>query len=187
MEDAGYTFECLAPLCDERTIADLNPKKQAQLRAAAKAEDVASQLQKTGQATSFTSWIIGCDQVLEFEGRSYDKASSRQEAEARLREFSARKHYLHSAVSIWTIEATQNPKEHCEFVESATMQMRCLDDSLLTSYLDTNEWMGCVGCYRIEARGIHLFEAIEGDSSTIIGLPLIRLSSELRKIGISFS
>ncbi len=70
-------------------------------------------------------------------------------------------------------------------VVDAKMFMRPLTDDEIEAYLDTNEWEGCAGCYQYENRGMNLFRAMEGDLSTVIGMPLPALLEDLREIGIN--
>jgi len=72
-----------------------------------------------------------------------------------------------------------------KFTVSATIHMRELRSEELEAYLKTGEWRGCVGCYRYEEKGGQLFESVTGDHSTIVGLPLIHLSAELRRVGVN--
>ncbi|MFN7135694.1 MAG: Maf family protein, partial [Myxococcales bacterium] len=68
-------------------------------------------------------------------------------------------------------------------VETIRLKMRPLTRRELEAYLDTREWEGCVGGYRIEGRGIQLLESVRGDYHAVIGLPMLRLLRMLRAAG----
>jgi septum formation protein len=126
------------------------------------------------------SLVIGADQVLALDGRLFDKPRDLAEARAQLETLRGRTHRLFSAVAlaeagrtVWTI------------VDSARLTMRAFSDGFLDRYLaeDGAGFTRTVGAYEIEGRGIQLFERVEGDQFTIIGLPLLPLLAELRARG----
>lgn len=124
--------------------------------------------------------VIGADQTLDLEGRLHDKAESREAARERLRTLRGRAHALHSAVSL----ARDGAVIWRETV-SARLVMRPFSDAFLETYLDAEgeAALGSVGCYRLESLGVQLFDAIEGDYFTILGLPMTGLLARLRAEG----
>ena len=121
--------------------------------------------------------VLGADQILLLGHRLFDKPRSTAEARAQLLELRGRTHLLVSAVAaaqgggiLWS---------HCE---AAKLSMRNFTDAFLDQYIDAlgDELLSTVGAYKIEGRGIQLFERVEGDHFTIIGLPLLPLLSYLR-------
>lgn len=124
--------------------------------------------------------VIGADQTLDLEGRLHDKAESREAARVRLQTLRGRAHALHSAVSL----ARDGAVVWRETV-SARLVMRPFSDAFLETYLDAEgeAALGSVGCYRLESLGVQLFEAIEGDYFTILGLPMTGLLARLRAEG----
>ena len=124
--------------------------------------------------------VIGADQTLDLEGRLHDKAESREAARVRLQTLRGRAHALHSAVSL----ARDGAVIWRETV-SARLVMRPFSDAFLETYLDVEgeAALGSVGCYRLESLGVQLFEAIEGDYFTILGLPMTGLLARLRAEG----
>ncbi len=124
--------------------------------------------------------VLGGDSLVEVEGRRFDKPASRADAAAHLRHFSGRIMRLHSAAAlarggemVWQDDVT------------ASLKVRQLTDPFIESYLD-REWpevSGCVGVFRMEALGVQLFEAVEGDHFTILGMPLLRVLAALRDLG----
>lgn len=177
MEDAGIAFTSKAALGDELTVRDASPSVLAAKRAEFKALDVAAQVQEP-------CFIIGADQVLGLNGKSYDKAQSPGEAEMRLQEFQGQTHYLHSAFCI--VELVRSPESNqlkpmvrTSRVVDIPMKMKQLSKSEIIAYVGTEEWKGCVGCYRIEGQGRKLFESIGASESAIIGLPMKELQEDL--------
>jgi septum formation protein len=178
LEQSGIQVFGIAPQCDEEAIEGANPLETARLRADAKALSVGT--------VHENSIVIAADQVLEFQGRAYGKAEDEDAARQRLREFSGQVHRLHSAFSLAFYEADRpTPKLLSSAVVTATLGMRPLDADELEAYIRTREWEGCAGCYQYENRGAQLFEWVDGDHTTIIGLPVLTLLKELRNLGIN--
>jgi septum formation protein len=122
--------------------------------------------------------VIGADQILSCDGRRYDKPKSMGEARANLLAFRGRPHILHSGVALvakgsvlWSHSA------------QARLTMRDFSDMFLDEYLAIagEKVMKSVGCYQLEGPGVQLFDKIEGDYFTILGLPLLPLLDELRR------
>lgn len=178
LEQSGIQVFGIAPQCDEEAILGSNPLETARLRADAKALSVG--------IVHENSIVIAADQVLEFQGRAYGKAADEDEARQRLREFSGQVHRLHSAFSLAFYEADRPaPRLVSSQVTTATLGMRSLAPDELDAYVRTREWEGCAGCYQYENRGAQLFDWVDGDHTTIIGLPVLSLLKELRKLGIN--
>lgn len=125
--------------------------------------------------------VIGADQTLEFQGKLYDKAETVADARARLRTLRGRPHQLHSAVVV-----AEGGAVIWRETQSATLTMRDFSDAFLEDYLaaEGEAALGSVGCYRLEGLGVQLFQKIEGDYFTILGLPLMGLLELLRRRGI---
>ncbi|MBB4038911.1 septum formation protein [Microvirga flocculans] len=124
--------------------------------------------------------VLGADQVLECEGRVLHKPADRAAAHAQLKALAGRRHVLHSAGCL-AIGGTAVER----FATSAVLTMRPLTDAAIDLYLDLAgpDVLRSVGAYQLEGFGIHLFEAVEGDHSTILGLPLLPLLAALRRLG----
>lgn len=124
--------------------------------------------------------ILGSDSMVVVDGRRFDKPVSRDDAAAHLRFFSGKVMELHSAAAF-----AKGGVIHSELVDRALLHVRPLEDAFVETYLDA-EWpaiSGCVGCFRIEARGVHLFDRIEGDHFTILGMPLFPVLKAMRDLG----
>jgi len=124
--------------------------------------------------------VLGGDSLVEVAGRLFDKPVSRENAVEHLRFFSGQTMNLHSAAVLMRDGMTL--WRHCEV---ARLKVRKLDETFIKQYLDV-EWpevSGCVGVFRIEGRGVQLFEEIEGSHFTVMGMPLLALLGALREAG----
>jgi len=180
LEAAGIPFEAMAPGVDEETAKQALRADGADARslADALAELKAVKLSQRNPA----ALVLGCDQTLVLDdGTMLDKPVSREEAATHLRLLSGQSHRLLSAAVI--CEAGRPVWRHIGVVR---LKVRTLGEGFIADYLDA-EWpaiSGCVGCYRIEGRGIQLFASIEGDHFSILGLPLMPLCGFLRARGM---
>jgi len=125
--------------------------------------------------------VLGADQVLEFAGELLNKCSDLTEARQLLLRLRGRRHRLISALAL--AEAGHVIWTHSE---GASLKMREFSSAFLEAYLahEGDEVLSGVGCYRLEAMGAQLFEHVEGDYFSILGLPLQPLLAELRRKGV---
>ena len=176
---AGLDFDTEASRVDERAVeepllaAGADPAAIALHLAEAKAEDVARRRS--------TDLVLGADQTLGLGRERFVKPESVAEARDHLLHLRGRTHELHSALVL-----ARGDTVLWRHVSVARMTMRPFSDAFLDRYLATvaDEVTTTVGCYRLEGVGIRLFEAIDGDYFTILGLPLLPLLAELRQQGI---
>ena len=172
---AGLSFETVGAGVDE------TPIKAGMIRRGAAPREIARVLAeekaKAG-STRHAGLVIGADQTLDLDGTLIDKADSLAEARLRLLELRGREHRLHSGVAV--ARADEILFTH---VETATLTVRAFSEAWLDDYLDRNglEILGSVGCYQLEGEGVQLFDRIEGDYFTILGLPLLPLLGFLRQ------
>jgi septum formation protein len=125
--------------------------------------------------------VIGSDSVVTAGGRLFSKPTDRTDAAGHLRFFSGREMLLTSAVAL-----ARGGTLDWSHVEAARLQVRPLSDSFIEEYLDA-EWPDVgytVGVFRLEGRGVQLFDRIHGDHFTILGMPLIPLLGALRDRGL---
>lgn len=177
LEAAGVSFTAEAAALDERAIeaefgVDALPRDVALGLARAKAKAISEQA--PGEL------VLGSDSLVECGGRRFDKPESREAAAEHLRFFSGRVMNLHSAAVLM-----RNGEVLREAASLAKLHIIEMSDSFIEDYLD-HEWpavAGCVGVFRIEARGVQLFQAIEGDYFTILGMPLLSVLAFLRELG----
>ena len=175
LDAAGVDFAAVPANVDEAAIkAQLSsPEDIARKLAEAKALDVS--------VNQDDHWVVGSDSVVAAGDRLFDKPLNREQAAEHLRFFSGKQMKLTSAVAL-ARQATVD----WSHAETATLQLRPLSPGFIESYLDA-EWpeVGyCVGVFRLEGRGVQLFERIEGNYFTILGMPLLPLLTALRDRGL---
>lgn len=174
LANAGLEFEDVTADIDERGIQAgsrlSNPREIALLLAREKAKAVS--------AGHPGSYVIGADQTLALGMRLFNKPAGRSQAMAQLRDLAGNSHELNSAVAV-----ARDGKIVFEDVSVARMTMREMTEAELSAYLDAagDAVTTSVGAYQLEGLGIHLFERIEGDHFTILGLPLLPLLAFLRR------
>ncbi len=124
--------------------------------------------------------VLGCDQVLAFNGRIYGKPETPDAARSQLTAFRGQTHKLISAIVLY-----DGGKPVWRHISEAKLTMRPLSDDYLDVYIRRNWPSLCqtVGSYKLEEEGVRLFSAIEGDYFTILGLPLLPLIGYLGSRG----
>jgi septum formation protein len=173
LANAGINFEAVAAEIDERAVQQASnlsgPGDIAALLAREKSLSVSSRL--TGRL------VVGADQTLALGPRLFSKPAGRAQAAEQLSALASRTHELHSAVAV-----ARDGKILFADVSSARMTMRRLGEAEIGAYLDEagEAVTSSVGAYQLEGLGVHLFERIEGDHFTILGLPLLQLLAFLR-------
>ncbi|WP_292032082.1 MULTISPECIES: Maf family protein [unclassified Brevundimonas] len=127
------------------------------------------------------AWVLGADQTLAFDGGLVSKAPSLDAARERLGVMRGRTHQLHSGAAL-----ARNGQVVWSGVDTVEMRMRDFSDAFLDAYLtaEGEALLACVGSYRLEGLGSQLFEAVEGDYFTVLGLPLWPVLTELRRAGV---
>jgi len=127
------------------------------------------------------AWVLGADQTLSFEGGLVSKAPTLQAARERLSAMRGRSHQLHSGAAL-----ARNGQVVWSGVDTVEMKVRDFSDAFLDAYLaaEGEGLLACVGSYRLEGLGSQLFEAVEGDYFTVLGLPLWPVLAELRRAGV---
>ncbi len=174
---AGLAFDVLPASIDERAVERRSglssPGEVADRLAREKALSVSGQ--HPGR------YVVGADQTLAQGARRFSKPGDRAAAAEQLRALAGRTHALHSAVAL-----ARNGEVLFAAVAVARMTMRPLAASAIDAYLDEAGpvALSSVGCYQLEGLGVHLFERIEGDHFTILGLPLLPLLGFMRQQGL---
>lgn len=141
----------------------------------AKAKALAVSRQEPG------AWVLGSDQTLAFEGGLVSKAPTLAAARDRLRTMRGRIHHLHSGAAL-----ARDGAIAWSGVDTAQMAMRDFSDAFLDAYLDAEgePVLASVGAYRLEGMGSQLFDRVDGDYFTVLGMPLWAVLAELRRAGV---
>jgi septum formation protein len=177
LDAAGVAYESIPADIDERAVEagllDAVPGEVAEALSVAKAAAVA--------ALHPGALVLGSDSLVVVEGRRFDKPRSVEEAAEHLRFFSGKVMELHSAAALVRDDG-------CEWSHAsiARLHVRGLSDDFIAHYLSL-EWPAIshtVGAFRIEGPGVQLFESIEGDQFTVLGMPLLPLLGALREAGV---
>jgi septum formation protein len=177
LANADISFEAVPADIDERSVQNNSglsaPGEIAGLLAREKACFVS--LKNPGR------YVVGADQTLALGSRLFSKPAGRAQAADQLRLLAGGTHELHSAVAV-----ARDGKIVFSDVSVARMTMRRLDESAIEAYLDQagQAVTTSVGAYQLEGLGVHLFERIEGDHFTILGLPLLPLLAFMRGEGL---
>jgi septum formation protein len=174
LRNAGLKIDIQVAKVDEDAIKqsllaeDTSPRDIADSLAEAKARRVSS-----GNAGKM---VLGCDQVLDFDGRLISKSEDRARALDLLKAMRGRRHTLYSAAVIY-----EDARPVWRHIGQARLTMRDISDDYLEDYLVRN-WgsvSGCVGHYKLEEEGVRLFTRMEGDYFSVLGLPLLEILSYL--------
>ncbi len=178
LSDAGVVFHAEAAHVDETAIKlerlaqGASPLDVAQVLAEAKAVEVSRRT---------SGLVLGADQTLDLDGRLFDKPSSLAQLREQLLDLRGRTHLLHSSLA-----AARDGEVVWRHDGRASLTMRAFSDAFLEDYLvrEGEAVQACVGGYRLEGLGVQLFERIDGDYFTILGLPLLPVLALLRREGL---
>ncbi len=171
LEALGLPFRCVVPEYEEKRPPGLAAADLAEALALGKARSVA---QKFPEAL-----VLGADQILVVDGELLEKPKDLDAARAQLKRLRGQMHVLTTGFAVLCEKTHGLRVEH----ELTRMTMRMIADDELERYLATGEWQGCVGSYRVEGRGMKLFQRVEGDVLNARGLPLVRVLNALRDLG----
>jgi|SRR5579862_8719867 len=176
LETAGVPIEVAPADLDERGLEVKAPLQAPVAIAALLAREKASFVGRSHPGRL----ILGADQTLSLDGARFSKPADRIAARAQLRSLSGRSHELYSAVAF-----VQHDAVLFEHVGVARLTMRALSDRFLDDYLDAvgEAATASVGAYQLEGLGVQLFERIDGDYFTVLGLPLMTALDFLRQRG----
>lgn len=177
LENAGIAFDVVPADIDERAVeaplaeSGATPEDVALVLAEAKATEVSERYPD--------ALVIGSDQTLSLGEEIFHKPDSMEDARRHLLKLSGKTHQLNAAVVI-----ARDGEAIWRHTSIATLTMRVLDPGFIGRHLAAvgEKALSSVGAYQLEGQGIHLFEKIEGDYFTIVGLPLLPLLAELRRL-----
>ncbi len=172
MEGLGLPFRAVAPGVDEIVPEGTGAHHAVAMLAERKARAVAERFPR--------ALVIGSDQLVAAGGRTLGKPEDASAARDQLGSLRGTTHEIHTGLCL------MGPGFLETEVDTAKLTVLPLTDAELDGYVATNEWQGCAGGYRVEARGQAIFERIEGDRAAIQGLPMQRLTRLLRAAGVQF-
>ncbi|SLN69353.1 Septum formation protein Maf [Falsiruegeria litorea R37] len=179
LRNAGVPFEVNVPRVDEDTV------KNALIAEEAPPRDIADALAelKARKISLKTpgALVLGCDQVLDFQGQLLSKPASPDQAFDQLKAMRGQRHMLLSAAVIY-----ENGEPIWRHVGQVRLRMRASSDTYLRSYVDRN-WDSirhAVGAYKLEEEGVRLFTTIDGDYFNVLGMPLLELLNFLTLRGV---
>jgi septum formation protein len=178
LESAGLTFEVMPPRVDEEAakaslrMQGLSPKDQADALAELKALSIS---QRTG------GLVIGADQMLAIDGEALDKPPDMASTRGQLKRLRGKAHYLICAAAV-----ACDGQVIWRRIDMPKLTMRSFSDAFLDEYLrrEGEVLLRSVGGYRLEGMGAQLFDSVEGDYFSVLGLPLLPLLAFLREHGV---
>lgn len=182
LEAAGIPVVADPADIDERAAEKASPNEAATPQGAALLLARAKALETAKRNPG--KLVLGADQTLALGAQRFSKPKSRDAAREQLKTLGGKSHALHSGVAV-----VRGGEVLFETVSSAHLTMHALTDPFLDAYLNTagDKVMASVGGYQLESLGVNLFENIDGDHFTILGMPLISLLAYFRKSGMIVS
>jgi septum formation protein len=181
LEAAGLNFDVIPANIDEGKIRDAIVGATANVEGSDIAGVLAAEKARLVSIEHPNALVVGADQVLTLGGKFFSKAENLAEAREILSMLRGRTHELVSAVAL-----ARNGEVHWQTSATAEMTMRSFSDEFLGCYLEKmgERALHIVGCYELEGPGVQLFEDIDGDYFTILGIPLLELLARLRHEGM---
>jgi septum formation protein len=179
LEAAGLAFEVVIPRADEEAAQE---KLRAQGIAPRDQANALSELKALSVAAGAQDLVIGADQMLAVEGAVLDKPKDVNEARDHLLRLRGRTHELITAAVV-----ARNGAVIWRHIDTPKLKMRAFSDAFLGDYLSRagDDVLRSVGAYQLEGLGAQLFERVEGDYFSVLGLPLLPLLAFLRENGLA--
>jgi len=177
LHSLNIPFSVLTPDYEEPVIEGMKPVELAELNSMKKVESVIRMHLQIN-----IPWILGADTLIFMDNIIYEKPANRDEAKKMLQTFSGKTQQVITAISLYDSEtkyiSTRTSTSSVSFIQ--------LDDTQIENYLDTGEWQGVAGGYRIQGLASCFINKIEGSYSGIVGLPIHELYDILREHGYAF-
>ncbi|MBN1617380.1 MAG: septum formation protein Maf [Spirochaetales bacterium] len=177
LKSLGIPFSVMTPSYTEEPVPGLSAHELAELHSMNKVESVIRM-----KLSISVPWVLGADTVI-FDGQKIlGKPAHREDAQSMLESFSGKKHEVITAISLYDSHTNFTTTKTC----TSSVEFMPLDHNQIESYLDTGEWQGAAGGYRIQGLASFFISRIEGSWSGIVGLPIHDLYVILREHGYRF-
>lgn len=192
LDQIGIPYEVIPPEVDETPAASLQPTDLAVALARRKAKAVhgaASVARRRAGGRSNRRYILSADTVVAVDSQIMGKPRDREQARGFLSALSGRRHSVHTAIAVISpyADTGQESPDIAASCESTDVYFADLSEDEIAWYLDTEEWLGVAGGYRIQERGACLIERIDGSYSAVVGLPIRLVYSMLAANGFAFT
>ena len=175
LDNVKLDFEVHKSNIDERAlqekIKELPLSRQAVELAKAKAKEVSLKFPE--------AYVIGGDQICEFDGKQKEKPGNAENAIQDLKDMRGKEHYQNCGAAIY-----HKGELVAEFEERAILEIRDLSDTEIEAYVEIEKPFASCGSYMLENHGKHLFKKIQGDHDVILGLPLIEILEKLYELKV---
>jgi septum formation protein len=178
----GLPFTCIPAQIDETPLAGLSPRQVAEDLALRKTQATVAKIERGDAGTPSAQWVFGADTIVVLDGAIFGKAADRNEAKTMLERLAGRRHEVMSAMALYN---SRLKKAVCRSNTSEVV-FAPLSGAEIDWYLDTGEWEGAAGSYRLQDRGACLIESINGSPSAVAGLPLHDFYVMLRDNGYPY-
>lgn len=178
LRSLNIPFTVMAPTYTEEPVSAGDPAEITEIHSMKKVESIIRM-----DLELSVPWVLGADTLICKDGKIFGKPSSREEAESMIRLFSGTSHNVVTSISLFDSTTNFITSKTC----TSTVFFSELDDEEISSYLDSGEWQGVAGAYRIQSRAAYYIHRIEGSWSGIVGLPIHSLYAILREHGYRFT
>ena len=177
LEDAGLVFDVIPPTCDEEAA---KRELRAQGRSPHAQAEALAELKAQSVSQTSSAYVVGADQILSIDGAALDKPASREEARLHLLRLRGCPHELITSAAV-----AKDGAIVWRTTDIPRLVMRRFSDAFLDDYMNraSDDVLRSVGGYQLEGLGAQLFERVEGDHFSVLGLPLLPLLAFLRREG----
>lgn len=172
MDGLGLPYRAVAPEVEESVPEDVSAHQAVAMLAERKARAVAQRFP--------TALVLGADQLVALAGRALGKPDDAEAAKAQLGLLGGKTHEICTGV------CAAGPGFFVTELDVVRMSVQALSAREVEAYVATGEWQGCAGAYRVEGKGQAIFSRIDGDRTSVQGLPMQRVVRLLREAGVSF-